>query len=549
MKKFYVGALLCTGLLSVQAQQFAWAVRGGSWAYDYGYGIANDHDGNVYVAGKYEENAEFGPFTLPCQGNHDIFVTKYNATGDVQWVASGGGPLGDYAHAMSCDGNYLYVAGEIEGTNATIVFPGSPITLTSISDNDIFVTKYDLNGSLLWARSAGGWRSEKALAVSTDNSGNVIIAGYYEDSCTFNGSTLITGRGLQDIFLAKYDPNGNFMWVKTAGGPGRDEPKQILCDANGNIYMCGFFSPGASFGSQAVNAPNGYYETFVTKYDANGNLSWVTTGGGDYDDVAWGMAMDKNGNLVVSGEFNASAFFGSTQLITSGNADIYVASYDGTGNTLWAKRAGGPLIDRARGLGCDGNNIYITGQFGASASFGNNTLNAADSSDIFFAALDNGGNFISALSATGVADSLETLGYESGIAICADPVGNVYATGSMLNGAVFGSTSLEPYKRTDVFVTRISQMTGIEGHSLAGQPLRLYPNPTSGELVFEPGELTGRAVETHIFNNVGELIASSKSGSMNRTRIDLSDRPSGIYFVEIKSPGKETYREKVVLSK
>lgn len=554
MKRFYVGVLLCTGVLGMQAQNFAWAGRGGSWAYDYGYGIVTDNSGNVYVAGKFEwqsgwQNADFGGVQVPCQGNHDIFVAKYEPSGTVDWAVSAGGPLGDYAHALSCDGSSLYVAGEIEGLNATITFQNSPITLTAIGDNDIFLAKYDLNGSLLWARSAGGWRSEKALAVTTDKWGNVIIAGYYQDSCTFAGNTMITGSGNNDVFLAKYDANGNFMWVQRAGGPGRDEPKGVLTDGNGNIYMCGFYSPGAVFGSQTLTAPNGYYQCFLSKYDANGAQQWVTTNGGDYDDVPWSMAIDNTGFIYVSGEFNASATFGSTQLITSGNADVYVAAYDQGGTTLWAKSAGGPLIDRARGLGCDGHNIYITGQFGATANFGSHSLTAADSSDIFFAALDNTGNFISALSAGGVADSVETLGYESGIAICAEPTGNVYATGSYLDGAVFGSTTLAPYNRTDVFVTRIVEMTGLSNHEFAHQPMKLYPNPSNGELIFEPGDLMGKTVETRIFNNVGELIASSRSNSMTRSRIDLSDKADGIYFIEIKSPGKETYREKVVLSK
>src|ERR1035437_2987548 len=170
MKKLYLMTLLSLIFNNLQSQNFSWAKRAGLWAYDYGYGIINDNAGNVYVAGKYEETADFSGTTVPCEGNHDFFLAKYNPSGALTWVRTGGGPSGDYAHATACDGDSnVYVVGEIEGLNTPIIFPGSSITLNSICDNDIFLTKYDLDGNLLWARSAGGYKGEKAVGVTYDN--------------------------------------------------------------------------------------------------------------------------------------------------------------------------------------------------------------------------------------------------------------------------------------------------------------------------------------------------------------------------------------------
>ncbi|HWY11148.1 MAG TPA: T9SS type A sorting domain-containing protein [Bacteroidia bacterium] len=550
MKRIYLLAVLGLVFNNLCSQNFSWANRAGLYAYDYGYGIVNDNAGNVYVAGKYEQHAFFSPDSLPNQGNHDIYLAKYNSSGILSWVRTGGGRSGDYAHAVACDGaNNVYVAGEIEKDTATnwIIFPGSTITLTTLGSNDVFLTKYDLNGNLLWARSAGGYKNDKAQGVTFDNAGNIYICGFFTDTASF-GSTTVYGQGNTDIFVAKYDMNGNFQWVKNAGSADRDEAKSIKCDAVGNVYVCGFYSNGTVFGTQTLTCTSGYYETFLAKYSPSGSLTWVKTGGGAYDDVSWSVTVDNAGLIYVSGEFNASAIFGTApQLITNGNADVFVACYDALGNVQWVKGAGGPLIDRARGIGSDGTNIFITGQFGNTASFGSNTLNAADSSDIFFAALDNSGNFIRALSVGGPADSYEPLGYESGIAICGETSGNVYATGSTLNGGVFGTTTLTPYSRTDVFVTQISQLTSVNTLVSEAEFILLYPNPTNGNVTLGFTKEINQKVDVRVFNCYGQLLDTRSETASSKINIDLSRQESGVYFIEVKIENQNTLRKKIVV--
>lgn len=457
MKKTYLFLLLNSLFIGLQAQNFEWGKREGKYAYDYGYGTATDNAGNVYVAGKYEEQANFSDTILPDQGNHDIYLAQYSPTGNLNWIKTAGGILGDYATAVSCDGsNYVYIAGEIEGVNSNIIFQGSTTTLTSICYNDIFLAKYDLSGNLIWAKQAGWWHNEKALGITSDQLGNVYICGFYNDTTMFE-STQVLGYGKNDIFIAKYNSLGALQWVKKAGSSERDEAKYIKCDVAGNIYVCGMYSDGCAFGTQTLASQNGYFNTFLAKYAPDGTLKWIKTAGGNYDDVAWGLTIDNAGKIYIGGEFNDALTFAGSQISTTGSADVLVACYDSLGTELWAKKAGGTCIDRARGIASDGTKIYITGQFCNSASFGTHTVTAADSSDIFIAALNNTGTFLWATSVGGVADSVETLGYESGNTICADASGNVYASGALLDGGVFGTTSVDEWGRTDVFVTKITQ--------------------------------------------------------------------------------------------
>lgn len=460
MKKLNLIAFILIWM-GASAQKFEWARKGGLWAYDYGNGVATDNAGNVYLAGKYEKNAKFSGVTLPCQGNHDIFTAKYSPSGSLLWIRTAGGYTGDYATCVATDSRFVYMGGEVEGSNATIKFPGSSITVKCKGGNDIVLAKYDLNGNLLWARSAGGYGDDKALGISYDAYGNIYIAGCFESKCYFPGTTLYT-RGERDIFVAKYDANGNFKWARAMGSSQRDEAKAIKVDAYGNIYICGMYKNGCKFGDKYLSAPNGAFNAFVARLTSNGDLVWVKTGGGSWDDVAWGITMDKAGKLFIAGEFNATAYFSDRKIWTTGSADVFVACYDAWGNIKWIQKGGGKNVDRARAIGTDGYNIFITGQFGYWAKFGGTTRYAPDKWDIFVAGLNNSGSWLWATSVGGGTDPEETLGYESGNTVCADGYGNVYASGALLKDGSFGSTWLTTYSRTDVWLAKLK-------HGVAGR--------------------------------------------------------------------------------
>lgn len=569
MKKLYLLVFLSVSFMNIKSQNFIWAKKGGLWAYDYGYGITTDRSGNVYIAGKYEQNANFSGTVLGCQGNHDIFVAQYSPSGNLNWIRTAGGYTGDYALAIACDGNYLYVAGEIEGTNALIKFSGSPITLTCKGSNDIFLAKYTLGGNLLWARRAGSPNYEKALGVTFDRSGNIFISGIFTNSCTFGGTTTLTGYGDKDGFLAKYDGNGNFIWARKLGGSGRDEAKSIKCDAAGNVYICGMYKNSANFSGQIVTTPDNYWNTFLAKYSNNGSLLWVRTAGSSWDDVAWSLTIDNSGKIFITGEFNSSIKFGGRPtLSTSGGADVFVACYSSNGDAIWANKAGGNGNDRARGIGTDGNNIFITGQFSRNATFGSFTKNAVDNSDIFMAGLSNWGTFLWASAVGGNYDTYEDLGYESGIAICAEPSGNIYATGSTISGGTFGNTSLSGYSRTDVFITKIfappfkSNMLaesdtcqGLECEDLlvigaekniSESVFKIYPNPSTGVFGIEINSQYDKSIVMTVFNSFGQEMDKKTLSSDSKAILDLSGKENGMYFIDFLLEN-ERVTKKIVL--
>jgi hypothetical protein len=558
MKKIDYFILFVTFGLCGNAQDFQWAKGEGLWAYDYGYGVTTDNNGNVYVAGKFEEAAKFSGVTLSCFGNHDAFLARYSPSGTMDWIRTAGGPLGDYAEAIYTDkSNYVYISGEIEGYNTTINFPPGNVSLNCVGDNDAFFAKYDLSGNLIFAKKEGAINSEKALGITSDNVGNIYIAGYFDQSTNFNGQSYNSNGG-KDIFIAKYDKDGNFQWFRNAGSPGRDEAKFIKCDAQGNPYICGIMSNGCKFGDQTLNTfhNTAYYDAFIAKYNGSGDLLWVKSGGGDVDDIAWSMTMTNEGLIYIGGEFSAYAEFGGKSVMSSGMLDVLIACYDQNGNCVWVNHAGGPLVDRARAIGTDGTYLFITGQFGGTGNFGwfPQSTPEQDSSDVFISCFDKGGSFIWVNKIDGPRDSYEGLGYESGNAICAEASGNIYVTGGMLADTLkpndynkFGGVTVPAYRRTDVFVAKMTWNPGtvtIKENTGASPGMLVYPNPANGYVMVK----TQSPSEVCLFDCLGRTLARKNLSAGESGTIDLSPYSDGVYILKTTQPGGTDTEQRIILT-
>lgn len=469
--KIYLLLFFFTITNSLHAQSFEWAIKAGSYAFDFGYGVGSDDIGNVYVAGKYEMGkAYFGAQYVSCAGNHDFYLMKYNPAGEFQWVRTGGGLWGDYAHALSVDGaGNSYATGEFEVTS----YFGAD-SLTTYGGNDIFTAKYNTDGVLQWIKRAGGRRSDKGLGISNFN-GNVFVTGMFQDTAEMGGK-YYNSSGLQDIFLAKYNGDGKLLWVKQAGGAKRDEGLAICNDALGNVYLTGDFSGTVDFNGTSLTS-SGLSDIFIAKYTTDGLLAWVKRAGGSGTDYGYGIVAGDSGKIYVTGGFRNKSNFGSIQLKSaSTNADIFIACYNSDGTALWVKKAGGGLSDYGRAIAVDKNSdLYITGQFGDTATFGNTTLVAADSADIFIASYTKTGDLRWVLHPEGNADKPDyDRPVESGLSICVDKSENVFASGDYCTDAVFGNTVLDGFNHTDIYLTKIKQQASIHpAYIFPSGPLRI----------------------------------------------------------------------------
>ena len=360
-----------------------WATKAGGSGDDESSGIAIDDNGNSYMTGTFVGTANFGSYSLTSFGYKDIFIAKMDTTGNWLWATKAGGSYWDQGYGIAIDDNgNSYVTGRFHYT-ATF---GS-YSLTSSGENDIFVAKMDANGNWLWATKAGGSSYDYGHSIAIDDNGNSYVTGEFVGTATF-GSYSLTSSGINDIFVAKMDATGNWLWATKAGGSGNDYGYDIAIDDNGNSYVTGQFWSNATFGSYSL-VTSGYYDIFVAKMDTTGNWLWATKAGGSSADYGHSIAIDDNGNSYVTGEFVGTATFGSYVIYSSGNLDIFVAKMDANGNWLWATKAGGSNFDQGYGIAIDDyTNSYVTGYFGGTATFGSYSLTSSGSYDIFVAMLN-----------------------------------------------------------------------------------------------------------------------------------------------------------------
>ncbi len=341
------------------------------------------------------------------------------------------------------NGNII-ITGDFDTASVTF---GSK-TLSNQGGIDAYLTKYDGNGNVIWAVSAGGASDESGTAVCTDLTGNIYVAGYFADPVFTVGLTNLSNAGSDNIFLAKYDPNGNVLWAKSAGGSGADMCYALATDSIGNVFITGSFtSPKAFFGTTTLTNSNttGGGNVFIAKYDTRGNLLWAKNAGGSDDDEALSICTDKSGHAFVTGYFRSNSIvFGTTTLTNTGlgNANVFIMKCDTNGTALWAKSAGGTSnADKGFSVCTDNSgNAFVTGAYSSSTiAFGTVVLNNATTigrNNIFVSKYDPDGNILWAKSAGGTQD-------DGGYSISTDVCGDAYVTGFLNSpSALFGTETL-----------------------------------------------------------------------------------------------------------
>jgi len=345
------------------------------------------------------------------------------------WATSAGGMQDDNAEAVAVDasGN-VYSTGAFRGT----AYFGAT-TLNSIGFRNVFLSKYNNKGNLIWTKQTTGPTSERARAIAVDAAGNSYITGYFYNTIVLDGITLTaTGGGnTYDIFVAKYNTNGNCVWAVNAGGTGSDdETFGIALDASNNIYITGIFSSTISIGA-VTKTGIGNDDIFVAKLNNTGVCQWIKTAGGTDDDYAASIAVDASNNIVITGNFRNTATFGTFSLSSNGFKDIFVAKYNSSGTEQWAKKIGGASSDEGQAVAIDyNNNIIVSGIFNGTVNFGGaiftstNDISNNPTDDIFIAKYNSSGIFSWVEQAAGIRDH-----NAAGLAIDSD--NGIYLTGAM----------------------------------------------------------------------------------------------------------------------
>ena len=437
--------------------------------------IIASSDGAVIITSCFSDPVTFGAeepneTVLTAVGGTDVFTAKFSADGSFMWAKSAGGANTDksYGIATLSEGAAL-VTGEFFGTATFGAGESNETTLASAGEADIFFAKYNEDGTLAWAKRAGGEDFDRGWSVSALSDDSFLVTGYYRTSTTLGAGevneTTFTSAGDDDIFVANFATDGSLTWARSAGGNGFDRGQSISALPDGAAIATGVFTGTAHFGYAETLESSYYYDVFVAKFNADGGVMWAKSAGGDVNDSANGISVLDDGTAVVTGTFIHAATFGAgepneTVLTSGGETDIFIAKYGTDGNLIWAKSAGSDSNSSADGISAlsDGS-FLMAGYFTSSlvldaGEVNETTLTSVDSEDAFVAEYTTDGSLIWAKSAGGSGND----GAED-VAVSSD--GAVLVSGTFCGQATFGlgeenETTLTSVDSRDIFIAKLS---------------------------------------------------------------------------------------------
>lgn len=454
---------------------------------------------------------------------------------DYEWATSFTGSEYGFAFSVCSDaaGN-VYTTGGFLGT---VDFdPGAGTTsLTSAGSTDIYVTKQDAAGNLIWAKSFPGTNNNNGRGIAVDAAGNVYTTGGFRGSVDFDpgaGVNNQTANGFSAIFILKLNASGDLAWVKNIGGTSGGSGYGIALDAAGNIYTTGEYGGTVDFdpGAGTTNLTGG--GIFTLKLNAAGNFVWANgSGQGSGSTAGEGITVDNTGNVYTAGRFSGTVDFDATvgvgELTSNGSVDAFITKFDATGNFVWARNFGASSYDVAKGIALDGlGNVILSGHFQETTDFdpGTGTVNLVSNGnyDVFIVKLDLSGNYVWAKSFGGTSG-------ETGNGIYSDALGNIYTTGGFQGTIDFdpgaGTSNLASTGSSDIFISKLNTSGDFVWAKKVGGP----NNDVSYSIV-EDG--MGNIFISGVFSNTVDFDPGTGTSNLTATGIydqfvlKLSCRPS-----------------------
>ncbi len=555
MMIFRLLVLLFSTSIIAQDLNLDFAKSYGSNSFDIGYSIHNDGAGNTYVCGVFNDSVTFetesGDVTYTSNGQTDIFVTKYNSAGNIVWVKRVGGANNDNAYSISTDsqGNVI-VAGRFIGSVDFDPGPGTDIQFSGI--NSYFVLKLDASGNFVWVNFTSS-ATGRAESMTIDASNTIFITGEFRGSMDYdpgNGNfvTITSGNSgnNEDAYLGKINgATGETIYYKAFNSitiPGGGKGESIITDSSGNVYITGRLFGSVDFNpndGENILTSNGDSDIFVAKLTNAGSLIWAKSMGGVMYDIAKNIAIDSNGNLLVSGGFRGTTDLDPSAatfpLISEGNIDAFVLQLDNNGNFIWANGFGANGTDIGESIAVDeNNNVYTVGLFGGAVFFNTNDgvfeLTGNGNIDIFIYQQDASGNFITAHAIGGSSSDTPE-------AIMINEASEIFLTGSFSRTVDFdpgsGTTNLISNGSRDIFVAKFNGAALSTPEFISDDnQITLFPNPSSNMVNLRSAHAI-RSVA--LFDLQGKRLYTKTGINDSSTQFDLKDNlQDGVYLIEIE---------------
>jgi hypothetical protein len=498
-----------------------WSGREGGMLYDQANAVALDASANVYATGYFQHHAVFGNQSLQAAGDTDMYLAKYDASGKLLWARTGGS---DYnrPNLISETGATLAVtaAGDVyvSGMFRRVARFGEA-QLVSAGMEDIFIAKYHADGTLAWLKRAGGSSQDVVRDAATDAEGNLYLTGYFQNDVTFDDVQLRAGE-YTNFYIAKYNPSGALLWLKDGRQTGSASGQAIAVYDN-IIVVAGNFTGDLSLNSHNINASS-EANAFLATFSSSGKCTMLTQQAGTTSQRVSDLDAGAHG-VVITGAYEDP----------SGSARAFVSLFTLNGELQWVKRSAGNASSDGKGVRfVDGDRIIAAGNFYDDIQWEDNRAIGGATANTFVAELtrqgslawlDNAGN-----TAANTLNSLASFHNQIVLA------GMVYDIETSQGDALIARFALPP------------RSPGNEGDN---HVLTVYPNPNQGQFTLHYTFLSQQPrCEVSVTDVIGRVVL--QQSLTNVTSIDLpitlSDAANGLYTIQVLAGGFEVYRKVLI---
>jgi|GEM_PF-6137437 len=551
-----------------------------------GTDIAGNDLGECYMSSRMETVSYFDNDTLIGNGAEDGMLVKFGASGDMIWALAMGGTGDDEFYDMGLDGQEDVVAGGYYTGNAS--FGGQ--SLVGVDGEDACLVKVDSSGTVLWAKSFTGMGDEKVTSVTCAEDGSIYFTGNYDGTISL-GSFNFTAVNSQDIFYAKADANGNVIWAKTAGANSLDFVEDIEVDQRENVYLCGFYFGNFTIENTTVTS-GGADDFFFAKLDSTGNLILFETD--HYFDTrdAFGIGVDAQENIVISGAYIGDLILGNDSVSSTNNSldqyifkyatlapDVFIDSVVGLGNCVDSAFT---VYYRTQGY-FEANNTFScelsspSGSFTSPTVLGTTTAVGGEFSVVIPAPVVNGSGYRVRISASNPVINSPDNGSDLTIQAQLSPpmvlgpdttvcngstalptIPSAYASQIWSTGAItpfaaimvpgsYSVTATDTNGCTQTISFQVTECVGIE--PALDDAFNLYPNPGNGQFYLSSKASIFEPVTLVVYDLQGRTVLMKQEephGGNWLSEINLNGRSPGIYLLTATQNGK-TWTAKLLL--
>lgn len=545
MKKHYLIIILLFAILTAKSQTWLWGRVAGFSASgsSNGSGVAIDRSNNAYITGRFDNDVEFGMYELKDK-YVAAYLVKYDPNGNVIWAKRDSSTFAGCVSAgfstATDKRNNIYFTGGFSGTVYfdTIKLVASNYDYTEMYN--VFLAKYDSVGKVVWVKqstsnsSSVTYMGTNANSMALDNLGYIYITGQYSYNINFGTDSTSGGT----YFIAKYDSNGNTVWVQSATGS--VYALGVCADNFDNVYVTGYYWDSCIFNNIHLY---GYGMTaFLIKYNSQGQLIWAQTAKGGASE-GYSVATKKNGDIYVTGNYDTLCGFGSKTLPKTAYKNFFLAEFDSAGNALWAKAptvldthewtGNSVATDQSGNVYCSVIGYEPSGSANYAIAFGVDTFKSQrrspDGASLIIK-FDTSGNVLDG-SVLGSGDK------DQG-SVTTDANGYyIYMTGTLSDTAICGPDTLDDYNNFTTYLARwqTPQSTvGINDIAITMQSITVYPNPSTGIFNFQANSQHPPAGgNIAVYNMLGQEVVPSFTIHNSQFTIDLSGQPKGIYFYRL----------------